>query len=233
MTDRAYVGTELRLFARALRWKAYWGRHVRPYLGGRVLEVGAGLGSNTRGLITPRVRGWVCLEPDPGMAGALRHALRDAPVCTVVHGDLGSLEPGARFDAILYADVLEHIADDAAELRRAVAHMAPGAALIVLAPALAWLYSPFDRAIGHHRRYDRARLAAVAPPGLLEDRVVYLDAAGLLASLANRLWLRQSGPTERQIRVWDRVLVPISARLDPLLGHRMGKTILAVWRLGP
>jgi len=60
--------------------------------------------------------------------------------------------------------------------------------------------------------------------------LVRLDSAGTLASLANRLALHQSMPTLRQIAVWDRVLVPVSRVLDPLLAYSIGKVVLAVWR---
>ncbi len=46
--DFVYEGSELELFALATNWKAYWSSKVQPYLGPRVLEVGAGSGSNIR-----------------------------------------------------------------------------------------------------------------------------------------------------------------------------------------
>ena len=61
-------------------------------------------------------------------------------------------------------------------------------------------------------------------------RQVYLDAAGIAASLANRVLLRRSLPTDQQIRTWDRFLVPVSRWVDPLLGHLVGKSVLTVWR---
>jgi 4-amino-4-deoxy-L-arabinose transferase-like glycosyltransferase len=57
MTNDAghYVGTELELFARALHWKSYWSRSIGRWVRGDVLEVGAGLGSNTLLLQNPTV----------------------------------------------------------------------------------------------------------------------------------------------------------------------------------
>jgi hypothetical protein len=57
-----------------------------------------------------------------------------------------------------------------------------------------------------------------------------LDCAGFFASLANRLLLSKALPSPRQIAVWDRFLVPLSRRFDVLLGHRFGKTVVAIWR---
>jgi hypothetical protein len=47
------------------------------------------------------------------------------------------------------------------------------------------LFSPFDAAIGHFRRYNRSTLRNISPPGLRLERLRYLDSFGLIASAAN------------------------------------------------
>ena len=144
---------------------------------------------------------------------------------TVV-GTIADLNAEAKFDAILYIDVLEHIEDDRAEMTRAAARLKPGGALIVMSPAHPFLFTPFDAAIGHFRRYTRASLHQTAPTTLSVEKLVYLDAAGMLASAANRMLLRSAMPTERQILTWDRLLVPVSRLIDPLFAGRVGKNVL-------
>jgi hypothetical protein len=102
--------------------------------------------------------------------------------------------------------------------------------VIVLAPAHPWLFTPFDRAIGHFRRYTRRTLAAAAPEELRVEKLIYLDSVGLVASLGNRVLLNSSHPSHGQIQTWDRTMVPLSRLLDPLLGHRAGKSVLGIWR---
>jgi hypothetical protein len=167
------------------------------------------------------------------MAEGLARAIGEGRLpgcCRAVAGTLADLAPGDCFDAIAYVDVLEHIPDDAAELARAAGHLAPGGRLAVVAPAHQWLYSPFDAAIGHHRRYTKGSLSGVVPTGLTPVTVRYLDAVGLLASAANRMLLRQRLPDRRQLALWDGLMVPLSRGLDPLLGFRVGKSVLGVWR---
>jgi hypothetical protein len=53
---------------------------------------------------------------------------------------------------------------------------------------------------------------------------------GIFASLGNRLLTRASMPTEAQIGLWDRWMVPLSRWIDPLLAYQVGKSVLAVWR---
>lgn len=223
---------ELELFAEARRWKALVADAVREHVRGCVLEVGAGIAGTTGSMPFDHVTRWVCLEPDVDRFELVRDRLAGSElpdVCEAVYGTTHDLA-GRTFDTVLYLDVLEHIEDDAAELARAAALLASGGSLIVLAPAHQCLYTPFDRAVGHFRRYGKRSLARAAPDTLEPLSLDYLDSAGLLATLANRLLLRSSMPTPRQIHVWDRLLVPVSRITDPLLRHAIGKSLLAIWR---
>jgi SAM-dependent methyltransferase len=226
-----YQGNELELFRHAENWKRYWSAHVRPYLGQRVLEVGAGIGVNTPFLNKDRLD-WVCLEPDPHLASAIVQRLRAMGLddTRTVTGVITDLPSAPTFDSIIYIDVLEHIEHDASEIAAATARLRPNGTLIVLSPAHAWLFSAFDAAIGHYRRYSPRDLRALTHPDLELVSLRQLDSLGTLASLANSLMLRSQMPTLRQILFWDRIIVPISRLLDPLVAYHFGRSIIAVWR---
>jgi hypothetical protein len=234
-SSSAYVGTELHLFREAQNWKRYLGRQLTPYLRGDVLEIGAGIGGTTRVLHDPLCKSWTCLEPDPSLTAqlasevdSLRNDLGQSPRIAV--GSLGQLDAELRYDAILYIDVLEHIEDDRRELAMAASRLRAGGHIVVLSPAHPWLYTAFDQAIGHFRRYTRATLHRCSPPDTQLVRLRYLDSVGIFASLGNRLVTRASMPTEAQIGLWDRWMVPLSRWIDPLLAYQVGKSVLAVWR---
>lgn len=232
-----YVGSELELFQHASNWKSYFASLVRPHLRGEVLEVGAGIGATSLILRGDGVERWTSLEPDPVLAEKCEEAYGKEPSLAsrsrVIVGSIEDLPEEPRFDAILYIDVLEHIEDHEGEARRAVARLAPGGRLIVLSPAHQWLFTPFDEALGHFRRYTRKSLGAAVPEANSTCVFLgYLDSVGLLASLGN-CFLRQSVPTLKQILFWDRVFVPVSRRIDRLFGHRLGKSVLGVWEKSP
>jgi hypothetical protein len=231
MSDFQYMGSELEIFSHARHWKSYVHSQLRPYLIGDVLEVGAGIGGTTRALNNGAQR-WVCLEPDPAFAKKIS-SLPDLRNCEVVVGMLPDLGPQEAFDSILYIDVLEHIKEDKAELVLAAQHLKANGVIVVLAPAFPWLYTPFDAAIGHFRRYTRNSLRAVAPQGLREEKCIYLDAFGILASAGNLVLLRASKASARQMRFWDNCLVPISRFMDRVLAFSVGRSVLAIWRKTP
>ncbi len=230
-TGFRYQGSELELFARAVNWKRYWSAQVRPHLGPRVLEVGAGIGANTP-YLNHGAAEWVCLEPDRKMAEELAAAVNNGaiPASRVIAGTISALPAIPRFDSVLYIDVLEHIEDDAAELARAAERLHSGGKIIMVGPAHAWLFSEFDRSIGHFRRYSPRAVRALHCPALELVSVRQLDLVGIMASIANRWALRQTMPNPGQIAVWDRCMVPLSRALDPLFFHRFGKSIMAVWQ---
>lgn len=229
----SYPGSELELFQSASNWKNYVNVVVRPWLGSRVLEVGAGIGGTTEVLCNGESVEWTCLEPDPSQCRRIAKRIGGGELpstCRTVNGCLEDLDESDRFDTILYMDVLEHIEDDRSELARAASHLNRGGHLAVLAPAHNWLFTPFDRAVGHYRRYSAASLLDLTPTGMECALRRYLDSAGIFLSLGNRLLLRKSMPTEGNIRFWDRFVVPVSHRIDPLLGYSLGKSVLVVWR---
>lgn len=222
----SYSGAELPLMAGATHWKSYLAKLVAPYLGRSVLEVGAGIGNNIPHLFKGAVRQWTALEADADQAARITD-----PRVRVVVGTLDAIAATELYDTILYLDVLEHIEDDAKELRQAAAHLTATGWLVVLSPAHPFLFSPMDAAVGHFRRYTAAGLRALTPETCQLERLRMVDSVGFFASLANRLLVRTDRLSPGQLRLWDHVMIPISRVIDPLLLHRFGKSVLAVWHL--
>jgi ubiquinone/menaquinone biosynthesis C-methylase UbiE len=232
MNNDQYPGKELFLFTKAVKWKTYWSSRVLPYLGKNVLEVGAGLGSNTLILCKNSTQRWVCLEPDKNLSRTILKNIKSHECysrCEVRNGKLQDLSPDEKFDSVLYIDVLEHIQNDREELLIAFQHLTANGKVIVLAPSHPFLFSEFDQAIGHYRRYNRLMIRKLSPPGSKLLHLEYLDSLGMLLSYANRMVLKQKIPHENDIRIWDSVVIPYSRILDKILRYRLGKSLLVVW----
>ena len=186
---------------------------------GRVLDVGAGTGEFSRRLRNGGAQ-VTCVEPDP----ALRALLIESGF--VAHG---SIEDAiAPFELIILVNVLEHIESDVEVLRELRSRLTPNGRIFVFVPSLQVLYSRFDRAIGHHRRYSRAALrGALEHAGFVVDSLRSFDSIGIPTALVFRL-TRQAQPSLRAVRLYDRWVFPFSYRVDRLLGAVAGKNVYAI-----
>lgn len=233
MSSSTYIGNELELFSRARHWKSYYGKLLKPFIQGDVLEAGAGIGETTPYLLNRKVKTWTCLEPDQSLSGRITGKIKRGELpssCRVLTGYTADIPVQPTFDTLLYIDVIEHIENDRAELQRAAGLLRTGGHLIILVPAHNFLRSPFDDAIGHYRRYNKNMLKSVVPEGFKIQKLSYLDSVGLFASLTNKFLLRNSMPTASQIAFWDQVIVPISTVADRLTFYQAGKTLIGVWK---
>jgi 2-polyprenyl-3-methyl-5-hydroxy-6-metoxy-1,4-benzoquinol methylase len=165
----------------------------------RVLDAGCGWGITLEAL---EQRGYQATGLDVS-----RRALErlDRPGRMLVEADLsGPIEHGGMvYDAVLALDVIEHLDDDRAAVRRLGALVGPGGRLIVSVPALPALFTEFDAIQGHRRRYLPETLrAAFACSGLELERVFW----------------------------WGRWLVPFVRRQRAGLGARPGESAPEVYR---
>jgi len=233
MQEIVYQGNELQLFQHATVWKNYFGSFIKPYLKGNILEVGAGIGSTTLQLCDGSQTEWICLEPDPVLFSQLEKNISTGTLpscCIAIKGVITDLSPEKKFNVVIYIDVIEHIENDVAELRRVQDYLAPGGYLIILVPAHQFVYNQFDKSIGHYRRYNKKMLRKAVPQSLQLKRIIYLDSVGLLASIANKYSLKQNYPTMKQISFWDKVMVRISKFTDFLINYQTGKSLIAIWQ---
>ncbi len=118
----------------------------------RILDAGCGAGVGIAGA-KARNPGWTVtgIEKDPRLAARAR-----AQCDRVLEGDLARVLPalgsaGERFDAIVFADVLEHVEDPIAALAMGRRVAAPGARLLVSVPNVGHLSIVRDLV---HGRFD-------------------------------------------------------------------------------
>jgi SAM-dependent methyltransferase len=121
--------------------------------GRNILEVGAGLGEET-GLLTPYGR-VISLDNDAETVMAARRLGRN-----ILHLDIEREKLPEKYGAACLFDVLEHLDNDAAALKKLRNALEPGGLLLFTVPAFPALFSGHDRASGHRRRYTRRELRA-------------------------------------------------------------------------
>lgn len=189
---------------------------ARPYLGRRVLDAGAGIGTFTE--IAAREAEWVtALEPHPPFAEHLRGELGGTPNVTVLEADAGAagrqslVDP---VDSIICFNVLEHIPDDAEALRSFRSLLRPGGHLLLLVPAHPRLYGRADAAFGHVQRYRARPLAALLErTGYEVVTSRYVNPVGAVGWFVSMRVLRRDDLSPGPVKLFDR-FVPVLRHLD-------------------
>jgi SAM-dependent methyltransferase len=222
----SYFGRDLEAMSFAENYHEWVLSHFDAFLQGRIAEVGAGSGNLSRMLLKRTgIRELCCFEPSSNMFPLLEKRLQGESRATCTNGFFGG---GEGFDGILYANVLEHVEDDENELRIVHGALRPGGSLLVFVPAGRWLYSDFDRSIGHYRRYTKNELAAkVKSAGFVVQTCRYLDSVGVVPWYLAFVLLRKS-LSPGNVSVYDRLVVPWLRRIETVLPPPFGKNLVLV-----
>lgn len=212
----------------AANYAAWIFGQAEPHLGNQVLEVGAGHGTFTAILSARGVR-VVATDVSRRCADVLRERFAGDERVTVLHGGTDALAGLPPFDSAVLINVLEHIPDDDAALRDLAATLKPGGRLILWVPAFQFLYSEFDRKIGHYRRYRKSGLRArLMRAGYQVPEIRYMNSAGALAWLVVARLMRRAPTGGAPVSVYDKCFVPVLRRLEGRHGAPFGQSIFAV-----
>ena len=230
MSVEHYPGKELEAMSSADHYRRWIVEAFDPYLGRSVAEVGAGIGSISRLLLAQPIDRLTSFEPSNNMYPHLAAAVAGDARATSIHGLFGPEQAGRGYDAVVYINVLEHVEREREELDRAREALRPGGHLLVFVPALAWLFSAFDREVGHFRRYSRPGLERVVEHGGFEIvRSRYFDLAGVLPWYVY-FTLMGRGMGRGSVSLYDRLVVPPMRVLEGIVRPPVGKNILLVAR---
>jgi glycosyltransferase involved in cell wall biosynthesis len=169
---------------------------LRPHLGDRIVELGAGIGDFTGRLMGRKLAYYAC-ENEPVYLHALRNRFLKTPSVEVL--DL------------------------------AVARLAPGGRVVILAPHLPGLFGSLDRELGHLHRFSRTNLTR-----LFDDAGLTVESLRSHNRLASVAWwinsrLLQSRRISRvTLKLFDKT-VWLWRLLDPVV-PLPGLSLIAVGR---
>lgn len=220
----------LLLLEQADAYHAWLFEQIRSFLHGDILEVGCGIG-NLTGLLLQHGKVWTTdIEEDylrvikgkygnhPHLISASLWDIRTSPL----------LHLNRTFDTAVCSNVLEHIEDDLMVLHHFYQVLSEGGRLVLLVPALKWLYNTLDQGLGHARRYTKKELATkMEQSGFRLLHLSFFNPFGILGWFINGSLLRRRILPKHQVRMFNR-FVPLFRLLEAFIPKWMGQSLIAI-----
>lgn len=204
----------------------------RPWLGDRILEVGAGTGNLTQFMLGAKAL--VCIEPEAEYQPRLEQIrtthlntrLYQAPVQDIPADEIN-------FDAAICVNVLEHIEDDGAALGAMARRIRPGGHVVLYVPATGWAYGAMDKQLGHYRRYNKPMARALAQQcGLRIVHMRYVNFVGLFGWWWSGRVKNEALIDPGKARFMDR-LVPYLSAIERIVPIPVGQSLLTIYQVQP
>ena len=227
-----YFGKDLEAMSFAHNYHRWIVSEFRPYLGRTVAEIGAGMGNLSQLLLETGIDKLCAFEPSANMYPLLEEKFRDTERIVTFNGYFEETGRQYRdfFDSVVYVNVLEHIEDDRNALLFARTTLRNDGYLLIFVPALSWLFSDFDRAVGHFRRYHKRPLSdLVKTAGFRVEALKYFDIGGIIPWYVAFVLLKR-GLTKGNASLYDRWVVPPMRIAERLVTPPIGKNLLLVAR---
>ncbi|HLG14754.1 MAG TPA: glycosyltransferase [Blastocatellia bacterium] len=201
---------------RTRRFNLWLGETLRPYIGDRVLEIGAGIGNLTNQFIPREL--YIASDVNPNHLHYLRSYSFGKPYLRVMEIDAASSDHFAalenQFDTVLMLNELKHVSDGEKTLRNVWSALEPGGRAIIMAPQHPRLYGTMDKALEHRKRYTSEEFEqALTGAGFRIERMFDFNRFSVPGWWTNGKLLRRKRFSRVQLKIVD-TLIPVLRRID-------------------
>jgi glycosyltransferase involved in cell wall biosynthesis len=196
------------------------------FLGNRILEVGSGVGNQTRFFVNERER-VIASDIEPHYLRELTGRFADRANVRIASfsfplndADRADLER-ERVDTIVCMNVLEHIENDQSTLQNFFQVLQPDGHLVLLVPAMKPLYGTLDKHLHHFRRYDREELQQkVIEAGFKIDTLRFLNRPAVFGWWLSSRVLRRRVMPKSQLAAfkWIMPVLKLEEKREPGFG---------------
>lgn len=230
-----YIGKDLESMSFAVNYHKWIMDDFRPFLGMNIVEVGAGTGSFSELLLDEKPEKLSVVEPSEMFEYLEKNiSAMETPAKVDFYQDIfanirNDLTAAENPDSIVYVNVLEHIEDDAAELKMIHETLAEHGRCFIFVPALMSLYGEFDRKIGHYRRYTKSELEEKCrTAGFKIVLSKYFDLVGIVPWYIKYKLLKSDSLGGGAVETYDKFAVPVTKLIESIFNPFVGKNILIV-----
>lgn len=221
-------------------YRQYQYDSVKRYIGKKILEVGTGDREFTRLLDNhnPDIQQCVSIEPSKTFYTAFSDKKFPKKFRFICQDLFDTTTQNSLFDTALFIHVLEHIQDDKKALEHTYTVLQPGGRILLIVPAIPWLFSDHDKSLGHHRRYSKATMMSIIDKRkFVVEEMRYQDFFGMLGSLLFfkighiRLFSsRGKHLLHGEGKIYDNLVIPFERFIERYIPVPVGLTLVVVLR---
>ncbi len=223
--------SDLETMAAATNYRNWMFSRLTPYIGQRIIEIGAGIGNFTqllldRELVVATDNHQPCIDY---LNDRFLERLKVSPILLDAGHDISSDLKTHEFDTVICLNVLEHIQDDLRALVQMHGLLTPGGRLVLLVPAFQFLHGSVDQALGHYRRYTRSDLIPIMrQAGFVVENSFYMNVIGIAGWFWNNRIVRLKEESRHQIGIFDRFIAKPAELIERLLPPPFGLSLIAI-----
>lgn len=225
----------LQVIAGARQFNTWMFRVIQPFINGRILEIGSGIG-NISSLLLKDYPSVTLSDINPQYCSYLHEhyghftSLESIERLDLVAPDFEQRNANLlqQFDTIILMNVIEHIEDHDQAVNNAKRLLRTGGQLILLAPAYPYLFCKLDTGLGHFRRYTKKSLKALLTRnGFFISGHTYFNFTGIAGWFLFGKILRRTELNNGEVGIYEKT-VPLHKFIDRLMHRFAGLSVICI-----
>jgi SAM-dependent methyltransferase len=224
----------LKVISQSERFNRWMFSQLKPFVNGRILEIGSGIGNISKFLADSNVNFQMSDIRDQYI-DYLKSKFPENSTLKIdlVHPEFEFAYKDllSSYDLVFALNVLEHIENDSLALQNMQRLLKPGGQLFILVPAYNNLYNALDLALQHYRRYTISSLTKICPENMAVVKSWHFNSGGILGwFLVGRILKKELIP-EKSMRIYN-FLTPIFKLLDLITFRKIGLSVICLFKKG-
>tara|TARA_A100000164_G_C21807641_1_gene723887 strand:- start:293 stop:1006 length:714 start_codon:yes stop_codon:yes gene_type:complete len=205
---------------------------IEPYINGRVLEIGSGIG-NISQVFIKEGKDIDLSDIRDQYIDFLNDKFPNNKVLKIdlVHPDFDKVynHLSGTYDLVFALNVIEHIEDDKLAIKNLSKLLKPNGIIYILVPAYQFLYNNFDKSLFHFRRYTKTTLKRIFHSNLNYLKSWYFNFAGIFGWYIVGKILKKEIIPESNMKLYN-FLTPIFKVLDIITLRSIGLSVVVVFK---